>query len=126
MSILCTIRNLTAYGVGAAVLCAVGTLRVGAEVAATTAPAAASDADALTEIVVQAQRRSENLQSVPIAVTPISAEDLETRKLNDLATLTLVAPSFQITTDNAFTLRGIGSQIFAAQVDSSVGVSVAR
>jgi iron complex outermembrane receptor protein len=124
------IRNLTACGIGAAVLCAMGTMRVGADPAAaaattaTTAPAAASDSDTLTEIVVQAQRRSENLQSVPIAVTPISAEDLATHKLNDLATLTLAAPSLQITTDNAFTLRGIGSQIFVAQVDSSVGVSV--
>lgn len=118
------IRNLTASGVATAVLCALGMARAAADAGAAAAPAASSDSDTLTEIVVQAQRRSESLQEVPIAVTPISGDDLAARKLNDLATLTLAAPSFQITTDNAFTLRGIGSQIFIAQVDSSVGVSV--
>ena len=44
----------------------------------TTQPAASpEDAVAIEEIVVTAQRREENLQSVPIAVTALGTEALE-------------------------------------------------
>jgi iron complex outermembrane receptor protein len=84
----------------------------------------ASEEVALTEIVVHAQRVEQNLQKVPVAVTAISGDELETKRLHDLPQLTLAVPSLQITTDNAFSLRGIGSQIYASNVDSSVGVMV--
>lgn len=76
------------------------------------------------ELVVTAQRVRQNLQSVPVAVTAVTGNELATRKLNDLTQIQLVAPSFQTTTDNAFSLRGVGSNIFLATVDSSVGVMV--
>jgi outer membrane receptor protein involved in Fe transport len=37
----------------------------------------ASDSGTLEEVIVTAQRRSENLQKVPIAVTALSAADLQ-------------------------------------------------
>ncbi|MBX3479750.1 MAG: TonB-dependent receptor [Caulobacter sp.] len=76
------------------------------------------------EVIVTAQRVEQNLQKVPVAVTAIGGEELEARKLNDFSQLQLVSPSFQTTTDNAFSLRGIGSNIFLPTVDSSVGVMV--
>jgi iron complex outermembrane recepter protein len=87
-------------------------------------PSTSSANGGFGEIVVYAQRKAENLQKVPVAVTVVSGDELAQRKMNDLTQITLAAPSFQVTTDNAFTLRGIGSQIWVAQVDSSVGVSV--
>lgn len=84
----------------------------------------ADNRNTVAEIVVSAQRIEQNLQSVPVAVTAVSGAELESRKLNDLTQIQLVAPSFQTTTDNAFSLRGIGSSIFLATVDSSVGVMV--
>ncbi|MBL8773303.1 MAG: TonB-dependent receptor [Phenylobacterium sp.] len=104
-------------------------LLVGAAVVgAAASPAAAQDAAArgatVSEVVVTAQRLEQNLQQVPVAVTAVGGEELQSRKLNDLNQIQLVAPSFQTTTDNAFSLRGIGSNIFLPTVDSSVGVMV--
>jgi iron complex outermembrane recepter protein len=76
------------------------------------------------EIVVTAQRREENLQKVPISVTPVTGEDLDSRKINDLTQITLAVPSFQTGMDNSFAVRGVGSIIFVANIDSSVGVAV--
>lgn len=85
---------------------------------------AQSSAESDEELIVTAQRVKQNLQTVPVAVTAVSGKELATRKLNDLTQIQLVAPSFQTTTDNAFSLRGVGSNIFLATVDSSVGVMV--
>jgi iron complex outermembrane recepter protein len=76
------------------------------------------------EIIVRAQRVEQSLQKVPVAVTPVTGKELETRRLHDLTQITTAVPSLQTTTDNAFTLRGIGSQIYSSNVDSSVGVMV--
>lgn len=89
-------------------------------------PAAGQQIDdaGVGEIIVQAQRTEQSLQKVPVAVTPVSGADLETRRLRDLAQLTLAVPSLEVGNDNTFTIRGIGSQIFASNVDSSVGIMV--
>ena len=46
----------------------------------------------LEEIVVTAQRRSENLQNVPVAVTAISAAQLAATGINTSQDLSLVTP----------------------------------
>src|SRR5579863_2853457 len=46
--------------------------------------------DALAEIIVTAQKRSENMQDVPIAITAVTAEAIQSANLvtaNDLPTL---------------------------------------
>ena len=83
-----------------------------------------SDAAVLKAVTVYAQRIGQNLQNVPVAVTPVSGRELNDQHLHDISQLALAVPSLQITTDNAFSLRGVGSQIFASNVDSSVGVMV--
>lgn len=92
---------------------------------AAASPAWAADEEpAGGDIIVRAQRVAQRLQDVPVAVTPVGAKELENKRLHDLPQLTLAVPALEVTTDNAFTLRGIGSQIFSANVDSSVGVMV--
>lgn len=91
---------------------------------ASWAAPAAEGGPTVEEVIVTAQRVEQNLQKVPVAVTAVGGEELEVRKLNDFSQLQLVSPSFQTTTDNAFSLRGIGSNIFLPTVDSSVGVMV--
>lgn len=76
------------------------------------------------EIIVRAQRVEQRLQDVPVAVTPVTAQELENKRLSDLPQLALAVPSLTVATDNSFNLRGIGSQIFTPNVDSSVGVAV--
>ncbi len=101
----------------------------GSASAATTAAAAAGNTSdiqgsELEEIIVHAQRFTQRLQDVPVAVTPVSGTELASKALHDLPQLTLAVPSLEVTTDNALTLRGVGSQIFSSNVDSSVGVTV--
>lgn len=67
--------------------------------------------DGPPEIIVTAQRRSENLQDVPIAATALSGDQLNDKAVERLADLQFAAPSLSIT-DQGLTqsvnLRGIG------------------
>src|ERR1700722_6099268 len=66
----------------------------------------------LEEIVVTAQKRSEDLQSVPESVQVISGSQLEEQNQGSLIDLTRTLPSVHISTDaksNTLFLRGIGS-----------------
>src|SRR5215217_3887660 len=64
---------------------------------AAAAPAFAQTAagTALEEIVVTAQKRSENLQSVPISVQAIGEKKLEELQVNDFADYVRFLPSVQ-------------------------------
>ena len=55
--------------------------------------AQSTDTGALEEIVVTAQRRSENLQKVAVAVSAISADDLVTAGVTDTTSLTKLVPA---------------------------------
>lgn len=85
----------------------------------------------LDEIVVTAQKRSENLQDVPIAISAISADKVEQLGVQDSRDLSGLAPNVTIvagTTSNSaavFSMRGIsngGSESFG--VDSANGLYV--
>lgn len=101
-------------------------LFLGASVLVLAEPALAQatlDADAIPEIVVSAQRRTERLQDVPVSVTALSADTLRSRNVNDLSQIALAAPSLQVGSDNTFAVRGVGTQAFATTIDSSVATS---
>jgi iron complex outermembrane receptor protein len=72
------------------------------------------------EIIVTAQRRSENVMKVPVSVTVIGAEALADAGANDLRSITKLAPSLQAGQDNQFSIRGIGTATFADTVEASV------
>jgi iron complex outermembrane receptor protein len=77
----------------------------------TPAPPAAADSGTLEEIVITAQRRSENLQTVPIAVTALSGDQLENKAVVRLSDLQFVAPSLSVTDaglTQSINIRGIG------------------
>ena len=79
-----------------------------------------SDSGGIKDIIVTAQRRPERLQNVPISVTAVSGDALQSRALNDLSQVSLVAPSLQITNDNNFSIRGVGTLAFSSSIESSV------
>ncbi len=71
---------------------------------------------ALEEVIVTSQRRSQNLQEVPIAVTALSGEELALRGYSDISELSQSVPSLTLepsratnTTLTAF-IRGVGQQ----------------
>lgn len=95
-----------------------------------TAPqAAASGGIDSGEIVVTAQKRSERLQDVPLAVTAVSGDALANRQVNDTSTLTRAIPSLTFQqgpnpTNTTLRIRGVGTALFGQGVESSVSVVV--
>lgn len=84
----------------------------------------------LQDIVVTAQKREENLQRVPVAVTALTSEALETKRITSVAGLSSVVPNFQVLRQpsNAalpsFSLRGVLGGETAAQIDNGVSIYI--
>lgn len=84
-------------------------------------PAPAEDRTApqsrlMQEIVVTAQKRSENLKEVPLSVTALPAEVLDVKQVLTLQDLPKVTPGLTVTPQASFTslfLRGVGSDAYA-------------
>jgi iron complex outermembrane receptor protein len=90
---------------------------------------ATADDGALQDIVVTAQKREQNLQDVPVAVTAITADTLVNRNVATVSDLTRLAPSLTVTTgavptNNSINLRGIGTVAFSTAIEPSVAVIV--
>lgn len=82
-----------------------------AQTATSNGVTAAADTPQLQDIVVTAQRRSENLQRVPIAVTAVTAGMAEAMGIKGTQDIPLAAPSVNLAQTNAgasVTIRGIG------------------
>mgnify|MGYP003700746423 CR=1 FL=1 len=84
-------------------------------VAVTAAAEAADGATAIEEIVVTAQRRSQNLQDVPIAVTALDGETLRVASISNIDEVATRTPGLVVTYTNPaepqFYIRGIGSNL---------------
>jgi iron complex outermembrane receptor protein len=115
--------------------------RLGASVIAAAAAAAPGFAPAaaqtdqqqggIQEIVITAQKRAENVQDVPIAVSAFGAAALEERAVQSVSALSAMAPNVSLddsvpfsgsTAVLAASIRGIGSNDFAFNIDPGVGV----
>ena len=86
--------------------------------------------EGLTEIVVTARRRAENLQDVPVAVTAIGAAAIQTQDVTNLEDLNSFVPNFKIAADRATSstinvyIRGVGQSDPLWGFDPGVGVYV--
>ncbi len=94
-------------------------------------PADANAGEGLQEIVVTAQRRAESLQDVPISISAFSAEAITEQGVGNLASLSRLAPNVNLDGGTPFsgstavisaTIRGIGSDDFAFNIDPGVGI----
>lgn len=87
-------------------------------------PAAASQLD---EIVITAQRRSENLQTVPVTVSAFRAETLQALSIKSTIDLPQAVPGLSITRTlagaNSF-LRGVGSTNSGTTSETQVAVYI--
>ena len=95
----------------------------GAAAAADTASASNEDPGALAEIVVIAQKRTENLQTVPIAISTVSGSQLAAVAASSITAIADMTPGLQMTTAQgslAPHIRGVGSEIPA--VENSVAL----
>ena len=81
--------------------------------------------DALQEIVVTAQKREENLQKVPVAVTALNTTAIENAQVRTFADLNGLAPNLTIsqgpsTSTPIMVMRGIFSYSLANGVDAPI------
>ena len=92
------------------------------------APAEAlGEQSGLADIIVTAQRRSENLQKVPVAVSAVSSAQLAQAGITDLQALRVVVPglTFSSIQQNVQPrLRGIGSSTAGPGIEPGVAVYV--
>ncbi len=118
-------------------------LMVGTSLAAIAMPAAAQDAgdgntNGIGEIVVTAQKREQNLQDVPIAISAIGSEKLEqlqvtdSRDLSGLAPNVTVVPGQSSSSAAVISIRGIttpASETFGLDTANALyvdGIYIAR
>jgi outer membrane receptor protein involved in Fe transport len=89
----------------------------------------ASNAPVLDEIIVTAEKRSQNLQDVPISVVAISAQQIKDAGITDIRNLAILTPGLTVTSEGneAITtarIRGIGTVGDNPGLESSVGVNI--
>lgn len=123
-------RKAVLFGCLTAGACALAPMFAMAQAAAGGAPSGASNGSGevqLQEVVVTAQRRSESLQQVPIAVSAVTGAQLTQRGLTDSESLAQAVPNLDIT-QNGTTLtlymRGVGSNASDPNDESSVAFYV--
>ncbi len=116
-----------------ALMIGAGAMFVMAQAAAaqeTASAAAPADEFADTaDIVVTAQKRSERLLDVPVAVSAVTGDALTARQISDTSGLTLAVPSltFQQAANpvaSSFRIRGVGTSLFGLGTESSVALVV--
>ena len=106
-------RWLVAFGVSAA------SAGAGAQVSETSSAAAG-----LEEVVVTAQKQSEDLQRTAAAVTVLSSTELVESGVTDLRSVQMLAPSVRFQAEGNNTqvfIRGVGANLDFANVEQSVG-----
>lgn len=100
-----------------------------AQTATATAEAEPNSAQ-LDELVVTAQRRSESVQTVPIAITAFSAESLEAKGIQSTLQLVQFVPNLfganntGLGSANAYYIRGLGNTESVATFDPPVGTYI--
>jgi len=113
-----------------AVLVSAAAMAMTAPAWAQTAPQAA-DEPGLGEIVVTANKREENLQQTPVAISAVSAKQLELQGLAETKDLGAIAPNLSIVgattnaTASVVTIRGIPTSADETMgYDSPIGIYV--
>ncbi len=100
-----------------------------AAILAAATGAQAQDEIYIEEILVTAQKRVQNLQEVPVAVTAYSGQMLQDSAIKDMRELATIAPSLrsnqsQNSTTSSFGIRGIGTSTQNFGLESSVGIYI--
>ena len=93
------------------------------------APSDASTAPELETVVVTAQKRAQNLQNVPVAVTVVSADTLSNANVSGFADVAKFSPSLTATAgdqpaNSALIIRGVGTFAYSIAAEPSVLVVI--
>lgn len=91
--------------------------------------AVVDDQTGIQEIVVTANKVAENVQDVPIAITALTSERLETAGVNNLENITQLVPSVTFrkgttSANSAIVMRGVGTITFSIAAEPSVSTVI--
>ncbi|MFT4089981.1 MAG: TonB-dependent receptor [Asticcacaulis sp.] len=91
--------------------------------------AAATEAEEPSEVVVTAQKRTQRLIEVPLAVSVISGNELSAAQITDTTGLINAVPGLTFQQGNnptnaSFRIRGIGTSLFGQGTEASVSVVI--
>ncbi|MFT5605564.1 MAG: iron complex outermembrane receptor protein [Paracoccaceae bacterium] len=83
----------------------------------------------LEEVIVTAQKREQNLQDVPMAITALGRELLKDAEIDNIEDLTKLVPSMRFTpgddpTNSSIRIRGVGTNVYSIAVEPNVSVVV--
>jgi iron complex outermembrane receptor protein len=81
------------------------------------------------EIMVTAQKRAENVQDVPLAITAVRGEALASMNITQPQQLSLIDPSVRFkqslsSSASGLTIRGVGTSSFSAGIEQSISTVV--
>ena len=97
----------------------------------TPAQVSATGGNTLEEVIVTAQKREQNVQNVPIAISAFTTETLRAKGVTDIHSLSNLTPNVNLDASSPFSgdtsvlsasIRGIGQDDFAFNIDPGVGV----
>ncbi|MDT7837922.1 TonB-dependent receptor [Aquabacterium sp. OR-4] len=100
-----------------------------AQQAAAEAPAKAESQE-LSTVIVTAQKRTQTLKEVPVAISVISADQLQKQGVSDITDLSKAVAALEFGDTKtggpggSASIRGIGTAVFTTSAESSVGVVV--
>jgi iron complex outermembrane receptor protein len=121
-------RLLRVPGAALALILAAGVVQATPELPAPEHAGSLGDSH-LDEIVVTAEKRTENVQKVPVAVTVVSPAALANAGATQLDQLSKLSPSLTITpeanpSNASIVLRGIGTFAFSIAVEPAVAIII--
>jgi iron complex outermembrane receptor protein len=120
--------RLSSAGIaGSLSLLVVSLLAQSAHAQSAAATTSGVDSAGLEEVIVTAEKRTENVQKTPIAITTISGSQIAERAEDDLQTALRNVPSLQIegtAQGGAVYLRGVGTNGDSNFVDPAVAVNI--
>ena len=106
----------TGFKLALALSTTIAMVLVAAPAAAQEAAAEADAPFASTDIIVTAQKRAQNLQDVPVAISVVSGDQLERSNVNSAEQLfqrvpTLTFRKGNTNKDSALSIRGVGTSL---------------
>ncbi len=82
----------------------------------------------IEEVVVTAQKKSEDVMTVPIAISAYTSKDLQEHQVTQFKDLQFSSPSVSYTktnfTSSNFQIRGIGTQVISGDAESGVAFNI--
>jgi len=103
---------------------------VSQEAATPDAAPAGRTVNELPTVVVTAQKRTQTLKEVPVAISVVSAEQLQKQGVSDITDLSKAVASLEFGdtktggAGGSASIRGIGTAVFTTSAESSVGIVV--